>query len=194
MLIRGSWRLDDRRRGSRIAVTVLSLVPLFACGDEAGPTALPTALARGAAYETTLHLQTPLVNRDGIDRVVYRWSTDSTSRDISMADVVDLEVKLYAATVNVYTDSVRVGGTYQPIGGVTRSGLTWDFDFRLAVLTQMNNVLNPQQDQSTGTRYLIADNVSLQDDNDVVLRRTTNGGQVYVARETLANQMTVVVR
>jgi hypothetical protein len=106
-------------------------------------------LAGTPSYETTLNLQAPVLNADGIDRVVYRWATKATRQSITVDDLDQLVVELYAGSSLVYTDQVRLAGSYQPLGGVERSDLTWTFDFSASVLTQMSNIPSGQLPQTT---------------------------------------------
>lgn len=175
-------------RAPHAALPLLALA-LASCGDGGGPGG-PSARM---VHETTLNLQAPLANPDGINRVLFRWSTDATQGAIVMDHLESLVVELYAGATRVYADTVRFGGAYRPMGGATRAGLTWSYAFGPDILREVNNALIDQQNQSTGTQYIVSDNVTFQTDNTVALRRTVNGTLTYTVIETLASQSTVAV-
>ena len=155
---------------------------------------VPYSAQAAPTLQTTLSLQTPVVNPDSIDTVVFNWTTNLATGIVSTGDVVDLSMTLLSGGSTVYTDIILVGGVLQDIGGVSRPAgdAFWDFDLDTNTLHQMRNVMWATIGSTTGTQYLLSDNVDLPTDSIVLIERYTNGSMDYSTQqnELLANQQT----
>lgn len=147
-------------------------------------------------YTTSLKLETPMLNPDGIDTVVFEWSTIVLSDSVATSDLVDLSMTLLSDDAIVYTDTVLVGGVLQPIGGAARTpmDLFWDFDLDTLTLRQMRNVGFGTIMSTTGVQYLVTDSLSLPDDSKVVIVRRTDGVFDFSNADLLKRQRTRVVK
>ncbi len=154
---------------------------------------LPASSQATIMYETTLNLTSPVVNSDGIDRIVYDWSTNETAGFVNKSELVDLKMTLFNGASVVSVDTVLAGGIFQGVGGTTHvlSDLIWQFNLNTMVLHEMRNISSPTTDATTGTVYQVNDFLSLPDDSLVAIRRFDNGSlQGGRSDETLLSQST----
>jgi len=158
-----------------------------------GPAGLPMAVHAGD-YQTDLFLQNPLSNPYGIDRVTYLFSTASTTGVINQNDLTDWTMESYSGATLIYTDVIKSGGVYQPVGGAARGSATtlWDFDLDALTLSQMSNFPIGGLSGMTGTQYLVTDNVSLPVDSQVGIFKYVNENQESLTIDLLASQRTTV--
>ena len=147
-------------------------------------------------YQTTLNLVKPVNNSDGIDKVVYNWSSNLTSGHVGTSDLVDFSMQLFSGGSLVYQDIAMIGSVVQPIGGVARTSanIYWNFDLDVPELFEMGNVGYPTQIESTsGTQYFVTDNTSLDNDSQVYILRYDDGVNTNFTYDILASQSTSVV-
>ena len=119
------------RRPAFLFASSLTLCCLVPCGQAIGE------------FTTTLELQQPLENDQGIDTVRYTWSTNKTSGLVTQDDLITLTMDLLSAGTIIYTDQIYAGGTVQDIGGVARvqpADAAWIFDLDNLFLEDARNV------------------------------------------------------
>jgi len=150
-------------------------------------------VSKAFMIKTTLNLNTPVVNVDGIDRVVYDWSTNKISGIVSKLDVIDMTMTLFNGSTTVFVDTVLANGILQSIGGVAHGAgdFFWEYDIDNLLLRQMRNLFKPTRGATTGTVYQVEDNLSLQDDGKVRIIRFDNGVFAKFGSETLSSQTTI---
>ena len=165
---------------------LITIIAVLAC------LVIPYSVQAGPTLQTTLSLQTPLVNPDSIDTVVYNWKTNLTTGMVSTGDLVDLSMTLRSGASTIYTDVVISNSVVQPIGGVARTtgDVFWDFDLDTATLRQMANVGHSTISSATGTHYRVQDHANLPADSFVWIGRYTNGSWDSWTQDVLANQST----
>ena len=154
------------------------------------------AAAQLTLYETTLILETPVMNDQLIDTVVFRWSTESTTGHIDEADLRDSTMILKSGGVTIYEDAVLIAGVPQPFGGQPRaldSDFFWDYDLDSLTLYQMRNISWDTAQMSAGTQYYVGDGVDLITDGIVDLLRYDDGLEGITHVETLASQSTALM-
>ncbi len=91
-----------------------------------------------------------------VDEAILNWSTNLTSGTVTQNDLTDWTILLNSGGSTIYTDNVIIGGSVQPIGGVTRSvgGLRFIYDFGSNTVTNYDNDIPVVQvGVATGTTY-----------------------------------------
>ncbi len=154
--------------------------------------AVPVPVSALECYRTTLNLTEPINNPDGIDQVVYDWTTEETSGNVGASELVDFRMILPKVA---YVDTVLVAGVPLSFGGLDRTvgDPIWDFDLASLTLKQMRNynpVLFPIAN-TTGQQFHVSDGRSIPDDGKVLIMRFLDGVQKYRYDEIVAAQSTV---
>lgn len=150
------------------------------------------AIAQPYCYETTLNLQAPVSNPDGISTVIYTWSTSATSGTAGGTFLVSKTLNLRAGGSPVYTDVALVGGLPQPMGGVARTleDIGIDFDLDRPLLRQMVNVSEENHALTSGVHYQVADGLDIPTDGQVWIHRRIDGASDWLAIDLVASQQT----
>lgn len=160
----------------------------------AGVAVLALAQATHAApvsHVTTINFATPLSNADGITKAVFSWSSNVTSGQVLATDLVNFSMSLFAGAASIYTDNIIANGVVQPFGTATRTAADpyWNFDLTSNTLFEVRNVLNIPN--TTGTQYVIADNLSIPLDGKLDISKYVNGQRAYGVTEFVSSQGTV---
>jgi hypothetical protein len=154
--------------------------------------ATPSAAAGATTYRTTFQLTAP-VGAEGIDRVVWVWTTSQTTGDVGESGLSDWSMELWAGTTLVYQDVIMVGGVLQDVGGNPRvaDDTFWQFDLDSMQLLQFRNFFFDAS--GAGTHYLVTDNESIPDDGQVWISIYVDGGLTDIVIGQLADQSTTFV-
>ena len=156
------------------------------------------AEAQTQFYETTLHLQQPVVNISSVERVVYRWSTEQPFGLVTQDVLDDLTLELWTPGGLIHTDRIVVNGVAQPFAGIPREigdGLDvyWRFDLDLGILEEMANVSTDVIEASSGLQFDVHDSISIPDDGRVSIKAYIDGINQDPHTDQLDSQQTTTL-
>ena len=148
-------------------------------------------------YHTVLHLTAPVANVSAVDRVEFEWCTTLFFGRVSVFDLTDLSMRLWAGHEPIYADQVILDSTVLPFAGQARpipeDDYFWDFNLATMGLQQMVNAATHIAATTAGTQFVVNDSVSIPDDSIVDIRRYEDGVSIDSPSEILASQHTSLV-
>lgn len=94
-------------------------------------------------YQTIISFDSS-IEHSSVDRVVFLWSTYSTSGSIDETDLVDFSYELLKDGKSIYSETVIAHGKVQSIGRLARTfeDLTFCFDLDTSTLENWDNYQN----------------------------------------------------
>ncbi|MFT5113413.1 MAG: hypothetical protein ACI8XU_000661 [Kiritimatiellia bacterium] len=150
-----------------------------------------------SSYTTTLSFAPPSPSVT-VDRIVWGWSTTSTSGGVSDNSLSEFSMALYNGTTLEYFDHIIGNSDVLPVAGNPGAAIGrpdedvfWDFSLDTLKLEQFRNILWSTIETTNGTQYLVTDRLNLSSDGIIGFYKYSDGISVGGGTGNLILQSTV---